>query len=117
MQELEQHNSLSPSLTGGDIDAAWQDANASGEETVGGCVSTPDQDVVDELGTGAGLTYQDDEPLDYDRSRWVLDPASPLDEDGDKAKDRHEDGDLDDDELEELLELDAEFDDRKHEDQ
>ena len=49
LEELEEHNSLSPRLTGGDIDAAWQDANVAGEEAVGGSVSTPDQDMVDEL--------------------------------------------------------------------
>jgi hypothetical protein len=50
---------------------------------VGGSVSTPDQDVVDELGEAAGLTYNDYEELDYDkkvlnrdRDRWELDPAS-----------------------------------------
>src|SRR6185503_4276528 len=37
-------------LTGGDVDADWQRAEASGEEAVGGSEPTPDQDVVDEIG-------------------------------------------------------------------
>lgn len=73
-------------LSGGDVDAAWQDAETSGEETVGGSVITPDQDVVEELGEALGVTYRFDEPLrpvekehDRDRSRWEMDPASSED--------------------------------------
>jgi len=122
-EELEEHNSLSPRLSGGDIDAAWQDANVAGEEAVGGSVATPDQDVVDELGEGAGLTYKDDEPLDYDRkvldrdrNRWELDPASANTQDDElenELDDDDEDEDeleLEDDELEALLDLDEEED-------
>jgi hypothetical protein len=82
-EELDEHHSQSPTLSGGDLDADWQSANQAGEETVGGSVSTPDQDRVDELGEAAGLTYQDDEPLggedkilERDRKRWELDPES-----------------------------------------
>jgi hypothetical protein len=50
LEELDEHNSLSPEITGGDLDASWQTGNQAGEETVGGSVSTPDQDVVEELG-------------------------------------------------------------------
>jgi hypothetical protein len=85
--KLDEHTARSPELSGGDIDAAWDYANVSGEETVGGSVPTPDQDNVDELGAGAGLTYNDDEPLDSDRKilrrdreRWELNPASADDE-------------------------------------
>ena len=49
-------------LTGGDIDAAWDQA-AVGEETVGGTTPTPDQDIVDELGRAVGVNYEDAEPL------------------------------------------------------
>ena len=133
LEELEEHNSLSPRISGGDIDAAWQDANVAGEETVGGSVSTPDQDVVDELGEGAGLTYKDDEPLDYDakvldrdRKRWELNPASALTQDDElenELDDEDEDDELDDeedleeddelDEGEEDDELDEDFDDEE----
>jgi hypothetical protein len=113
LEELEEHHSLSPEITGGDIDASWQTANQAGEETVGGSVSTPDQDVVDELGDAAGLTYGDDEPLDYDkvrdrdRNRWELNPASVLDDnelseedlDDEGLADEEDDEDLEDEEL------------------
>ena len=69
-------------LSGGDIDAAWDDADA-GEEAVGGSASTPDQDVVEQLGRAAGIHYEDNEPLrsgdkieERDKNRWELDPAS-----------------------------------------
>jgi hypothetical protein len=86
-EKLNEHNSLDPSLSGGDVDAAWEDTNVAGEECVGGSVSTRDQDIVDELGEAAGLTYRDDEALNYDRKvlnrdrdRWELNPASADDE-------------------------------------
>jgi hypothetical protein len=82
MKELREHHATSPELSGGDIDAAWDQADV-GEETVGGSSPTPDQDVVDQLGEAVGLTYADDEPLDTERKvakrderRWELDPAS-----------------------------------------
>jgi hypothetical protein len=112
LEELDEHNSLSPEITGGDIDASWQTANQAGEETVGGSVSTPDQDVVDELGKAAGLTYQDDEPLDYDkvlerdRNRWELNPASALNDDVPSDEDVDDEEDVEDEDLDELDELD-----------
>lgn len=82
IDKLREHHSSSPRLSGGDIDAAWEDADV-GEESVGGENPTPDQDIVEELGKAVGLTYQDDEPLrpsekvkNRDQSRWELDPAS-----------------------------------------
>src|SRR5262245_32721410 len=48
MKELREHHSKSPKLSAGDIDAAWDRADA-GEETVGGSSPTPDQDIVDQL--------------------------------------------------------------------
>ena len=84
----EYNNAMNPTLSGGDVDAAWEDSDVSGEESVGGSVSTPDQDVVDEIGEAAGLNYRDDEPLDSDkkildrdRNRWELNPESADDED------------------------------------
>jgi hypothetical protein len=84
-QELREHHSRTPELSGGDIDADWARADI-GEETVGGSSPTPDQDVVDELGEAVGLTYEDNEPLhttekleERDRRRWELDPASSED--------------------------------------
>ncbi|HEX6948607.1 MAG TPA: DUF6335 family protein [Nitrospira sp.] len=72
-------------LTGGDIDAAWDQA-AAGEETVGGSSPTPDQDIVDEIGRAVGVNYEDAEPLHTtekierrDQERWELHPASSED--------------------------------------
>lgn len=88
-ERLDENTNLSPELAGGDIDAAWDRADMAGEETVGGSVATPDQDRVDEIGAAAGLTYQDDEPLNYagkmrrrDEERWELNPASAADAEG-----------------------------------
>jgi hypothetical protein len=85
-ERLEEHTSESPELSGGDIDAAWDQSDV-GEETVGGMNPTPDQDVVDELGQAAGLTYEDDEPLHTgdklekrDKKRWELNPESAEEE-------------------------------------
>ncbi|HVF25006.1 MAG TPA: DUF6335 family protein [Anaerolineales bacterium] len=87
-EKLNEHNFQDPSLSGGDVDAAWETSVVSGEESVGGSVPTPDQDNVDELGEAAGVTYQDDEPLNSDRKilerdrhRWELNPASADDRD------------------------------------
>jgi stage V sporulation protein SpoVS len=82
VEKLAQHNAESPILSGGDVDAAWDQAGV-GEETVGGMAPTPDQDIVEQLGEAVGLTYEDDEPLhtaekleERDQHRWELDPAS-----------------------------------------
>lgn len=82
IDKLRGHHSTSPTLSGGDIDAAWEDADV-GEESVGGGNPTPDQSIVEELGEAMGLTYEDNEPLHTtekiaarDQHRWELDPAS-----------------------------------------
>jgi hypothetical protein len=81
-----EHTESSPALTGGDVDADWEDAYAVGDEAPGGDNPTPDQDIVDEIGAALGVTYQDDEELkaadkiiERDRHRWELDPASAED--------------------------------------
>jgi stage V sporulation protein SpoVS len=81
IEQLEEHHAESPRLSGGDLDARWDEAGV-GEETVGGMTPTPDQDVVDELGEALGITYEEEEPLDpekmskRDEARWELNPAS-----------------------------------------
>lgn len=77
--KLREHHSTSPELSGGDIDAAWEDADV-GEESVGGENPTPDPNDVKELGKAVGRTYENNEPLHSrekikarDQSRWELD--------------------------------------------
>ena len=79
-------NEASPTLTGGDIDANYEQASADGDESVGGTVSTPDMDVVDELGAAVGLEMNDRSFLrtndmleERDARRWELEPTSSED--------------------------------------
>jgi hypothetical protein len=60
-EELREHTSSSPALTGGDVDADWTRADSVGEEAPGGTVATPDQDVVDDLGRSVGVPRAPDE--------------------------------------------------------
>lgn len=79
-EERIEHTDTSPRLTGGDVDADWQAAYSSGEESVGGSVATPDQDIVDELGRALGIEQEADAPVRTsgeilrarDRLRWHL---------------------------------------------
>jgi hypothetical protein len=70
-------------LSGEDLDTA---AREGGEEAVGGSAALSDQDIVENIGRAAGLTYQDNEQLDpaekvrkRDRKRWELNPSSSED--------------------------------------
>jgi hypothetical protein len=81
-----QHNETSPEITGGDVDASWEDAYSTGDEAPGGDNPTPDQDRVDDIGKALGVQYEDSEELkaadkiaERDRHRWELDPASAED--------------------------------------
>lgn len=85
-QARREHTETSPALTGGDVDADWEDAYAVGDEAPGGDNPTPDQDVVDDIGRALGVEYQDNEELkaadkitERDKHRWELDPASSED--------------------------------------
>ena len=92
-----------------------------GEESVGGSVATPDQDRVDEIGAAAGLTYQDDEPLNYagkmrrrDEERWELNPASAADAEPDSEGRVERWGDLKDEPtltIEDEADIEKELDD------
>jgi hypothetical protein len=89
-REQDEYNAVSPVLTGGDLDADWQEAEDSGDETPGGHVATPDQDNVDEIGRAVGLEFQDNQELHThaevlekrDRHRWELDRRSADDPSG-----------------------------------
>jgi len=74
---------MTPALTGGDVDADWENAYFSGDEAPGGDNLTPDQEDVDDMGKALGVEYQDNEELQgsekvvkRDAHRWELDPAS-----------------------------------------
>ena len=80
---IRRHNDMSPALTGGDVDADWENAYFSGDEAPGGDNLTPDQEDVDDMGKALGVEYQDNEELQgsdkvvkRDAHRWELDPAS-----------------------------------------
>jgi hypothetical protein len=72
---------IGPGLSAGDVDADWKRAESTGEETVGGSVATPDQDVVDEIGRALGVEQESEAELTTsaemlrrrDRFRWHLD--------------------------------------------
>lgn len=74
-----------PNLTAGDVDAAWEEAGEIGDEAPSGSNPTPDQEVVDDIGSATGVSFQDNEPLEADKfdvrdeNRWELDPASSED--------------------------------------
>ena len=85
-EALANHASLTPSINAGDVDVNVEDAYFVGDESPGGDNTTPDQDVVDEIGKALGVEYQDSEELrasdkvaERDKHRWELDPASSED--------------------------------------
>ncbi|MDT8307657.1 MAG: DUF6335 family protein [Anaerolineae bacterium] len=94
-RRLREHHAETPQLSGGDLDAAWDQAQV-GDETAT-VEPTPDQDLVDEIGGAMGVTYEDDEELGFaekvyrrDEERWELNPASaedaePLDDEDEPA--------------------------------
>ena len=72
-----------PAVTGGDLDAQWESAQFSGDESAISSMPTPEVNVVDDIGRSIGVTYEDNEELkvgEKERSRdirrWELDPAS-----------------------------------------
>ncbi|BAU66028.1 hypothetical protein STA3757_34290 [Stanieria sp. NIES-3757] len=73
-------------LTGGDLDANYEEADAVGDEAVGGTAATPDQDIVDNLGAAVGIEMRDRSSLrtnlileHRDEDRWETDPESSED--------------------------------------
>jgi len=82
-----QHNqSTGPTLSGGDIDARWEDAESGGDETVGGSTATPGRNDLDAIGEAMGVAYADGQELKVgekeesrDTHRWERDPASSED--------------------------------------
>ncbi|MEA5515877.1 DUF6335 family protein [Nodularia sp. UHCC 0506] len=82
-QRRREYTHTSPAITGGDVDANWQQEDTVGDEAVGGTAPTPDQNVTDEIGEAVGLPMNDKAFLHThdilqrrDDSRWELDPMS-----------------------------------------
>src|SRR6476659_11416670 len=87
-QRLRNNTAASPADAGGDVDAAWEDVNDSGSETVAGDNPTPDQWLVDDNPSAMGVSYEDKEELKFidkiekrDRDRYELDENSNASED------------------------------------
>ncbi|CAN5775916.1 hypothetical protein BH18ACI4_BH18ACI4_16320 [soil metagenome] len=87
-QRLRNNTAASPSDAGGDIDASWEDVNESGSETVAGDNPTPDQSMVEENARAIGVSFEDNEELEFidkierrDRDRFELDPRSKASDD------------------------------------
>ena len=93
LRDITEHHETGPGASAGDLDADWARAQSSGEEAVGGSVSTPGQDIVDEIGHALGVEQPPTAPLrsseeileDRDRRYWDLERRADR-----KAKRRHE---------------------------
>ena len=87
-QRLRNHTAASPADAGGDLDASWENAEGSGEESVSGDHALPDQSDVEENAHAVGVNFEDNEELDIidkieqrDRHRFELDPRSKTEDD------------------------------------
>jgi hypothetical protein len=87
-QRLRNNTSASPLDAGGDLDASWEDVNDSGSESVAGDNPTPDQSLVEENARALGVSYEDNEELEFidkiekrDRERFELEEGSKSTED------------------------------------
>jgi hypothetical protein len=85
---LRENTASSPADSGGDPDATWEDVNDSGEESVSGDNPTPDQSLVEENARAVGVSFEDNEELEFidkidrrDRDRFELDPRSKTEDD------------------------------------
>jgi len=82
-QRLRNNTAASPRDAGGDLEADWEDVNDSGSETVAGDNPTPDQSLVEENASAMGVSFEDNEELEFidkiekrDRERYELDEGS-----------------------------------------
>src|SRR5438105_15649896 len=82
-QRLHNNTAASPSDDGGDLDEDWKHVNDSDEESVGGDSPTPDQTIVEENAKALGVSFEDNEELDFldkierrDRDRYELEEQS-----------------------------------------
>ena len=82
------NTAASPQDAGGDLDADWEDVNDAGSESIGGDSPTPDQSLVEENAKAIGVSFEDNEELDFlnkiekrDRDRFELEEQSKTRED------------------------------------
>ena len=82
------NTAASPQDAGGDLDANWEDVNTAGSESIGGDNPTPDQSMVEENAKAIGVSFEDNEELDFlekiekrDRDRYELEEQSKTRED------------------------------------
>jgi Family of unknown function (DUF6335) len=82
------NTAASPLDSGGDLDADWEDVNEAGSETFAGDSPTPDQSLVEENARAIGVSFEDNEELDFldkiekrDRKRFELEQQSKTGED------------------------------------
>jgi|GEM_PF-459363 len=82
-ERLRNDSLADPTITAGDLDAQWEGAQFSGDESAVSSMPTPDNNVVEDIGRAMGVTYDDNEELKVgekersrDQHRWELDPAS-----------------------------------------
>jgi hypothetical protein len=80
---LRNNTAASPRDAGGDLDASWEDVNESGGEAVTGHSPTPDQSNVEENALAVGVSFEDNEELEFvekidkrDRDRFELEESS-----------------------------------------
>ena len=85
-RRMRSNNSTSSAQAGGDPDA--DDVDGVGTETFFGDNPTPDQSLVEENAQAVGVTYEDNEDLEFidkidrrDRDRYELDERSKSDDD------------------------------------
>lgn len=87
-QRLRNNTAASPRDAGGDLDASWEDVNESGSETIAGDNPTPDQSLAEENAQAMGVSFEDNEELEFldkiekrDRERFELDEGSKATDD------------------------------------
>lgn len=80
---LRNNTAASPKDAGGDVDANWEDVNDSGAEAFTGHSPTPDQSNVEENASAVGISFEDNEELEFeekiekrDRDRFELEESS-----------------------------------------
>ena len=85
---LKNNTAASPRDAGGDLDASWEDVNESGSETIAGDNPTPDQSLAEENAQAMGVSFEDNEELEFidkiekrDRERFELDQRSKATDD------------------------------------